>query len=385
MSRRRICVVVTARPSYSRIQTALSAIQRHPDLELQLVVAASALLPRYGSVIEQIQADGFPIDAKVYMVLEGENVTAMAKTTGIGMLELATVLDNRRPDAVVSVADRFETLATATAAAYLNIPLVHVQGGEISGSIDEKVRHAVTKLSDVHLTATRLARERVIRMGEDPATVHATGCPSVDLAALALEAPNLDFDPFERYGGVGPRLDISDGYMVVIQHPVTSEYEMSRAHVEMTLQALDATDVPTLWFWPNVDAGSDGTSTGIRAYRETHEPVNMHFFKNMAPQDFLRLLINGRGIVGNSSVAIRECSFLGVPAVNIGSRQAGRERGGNVVDVNYDTGEIAEAAALQFKNGAVSGEELYGDGKAGDRIADVLASAPLSVAKRLTY
>src|SRR4051794_28303335 len=175
MPKRRVCVVITARPSYSRIKTALEAIREHPDLELQLVVAASALLDRYGNAIQQIEADGFHIDAHVYMVLEGENPTSMAKTTGLGLLELATVFDNLHPDVVVTIADRYETLATSVAAAYMNLPLAHVQGGEVTGSIDEKVRHAITKLADLHLVSTELAAGRVMRMGEDPESVHITG------------------------------------------------------------------------------------------------------------------------------------------------------------------------------------------------------------------
>src|SRR5882672_2878738 len=181
--RRKVCVVVTARPSYSRIKTALKAIQEHPALELQLVVAASALLDRYGKAVSFMIEDGFDIAARVYMVLEGENPAAMAKTTGLGLLELATVFDNLRPDVVVTVADRYETLATAVAASYMNIPVAHVQGGEITGSIDEKVRHAVTKLADMHFVCTVKSSERVIRMGENPSTVFMTGCPSIDLAS----------------------------------------------------------------------------------------------------------------------------------------------------------------------------------------------------------
>src|ERR1051325_6815902 len=180
--RRKVCVVVTARPSYSRIKTALRAIQEHPDLELQLVVAASALLDRYGSAVRYIENDGFDIAARVYMVLEGENLASMAKTTGLGLLELATVFDNLKPDVVITIADRYETLATAVAASYMNIPVAHIQGGEITGSIDEKVRHAVTKLSNLHFVSTRPAAERVIKMGEDPEMVFVTGCPSIDLA-----------------------------------------------------------------------------------------------------------------------------------------------------------------------------------------------------------
>jgi UDP-hydrolysing UDP-N-acetyl-D-glucosamine 2-epimerase len=383
--KRKVCVVITARPSYSRIQSALCAIRHHPDLELQLVVGASALLDRYGSVVKNIEADGFHIDARVYSVLEGENPAAMAKTTGIGLLELATVFDNLRPDVVVTVADRYETLSTAIAAAYMNIAVAHVQGGEVTGSIDEKVRHAITKLADLHLVATEKASERVIRMGEDPSTVFVTGCPSIDLVVEILQCPALNFDVFERYAGVGPTVDMSGEYLVVMQHPVTTEYEMSQLQVVETLHVVADSGIPTLWFWPNVDAGADGTSSGLRAFREQRRPSNIHFFKNMAPPDFLRLLYNCRCLLGNSSVGIRECSFLGVPVVNIGSRQAGRDRGRNVIDATYDRRNIAGALNHHLANGRYPCDPLYGDGHAGPRIAKCLTEASLCIEKKLAY
>jgi UDP-hydrolysing UDP-N-acetyl-D-glucosamine 2-epimerase len=383
--KRNVCVVITARPSYSRVKTALRAIAAHPDLRLQLVIAASALLERYGNVSQYIREDGFEIAARVYSVLEGENLAAMAKTTGLGLLELATVFDNLKPDVVVTVADRYETLSTAVAAAYMNIPVAHIQGGEVTGSIDEKVRHAVTKLSDLHLVSTAKAAERVVRMGEDPASVVVTGCPSIDLAADILTAPALDFDVFAEYGGVGPRFDLTKGYIVVMQHPVTSEYEMARRHIVETLSAVRDLGMPTLWFWPNVDAGADGTSAGIRAFREQCKPANIHFFKNMEPSDFLRLLYNSRCLIGNSSVGIRECSFLGAPVVNIGSRQTGRDRGMNVVDAEYDRHDIMSATQRHLSNGRYPKDSMYGDGHAGPRIATSLHSAELTIQKRLAY
>jgi UDP-hydrolysing UDP-N-acetyl-D-glucosamine 2-epimerase len=383
--KRKICVVVTARPSYSRIRTALKAINDHPDLELQLVVAASALLERYGNAIQAIEHDGFTPRARVYMVLEGENLVTSAKSTGLGLVELATVFDNLKPDAVVTVADRYETLASAVAASYMNIPVVHVQGGEVTGSIDEKVRHAVTKLANLHLVSTEMARQRVIKLGEDPGTVVMTGCPSIDIAAAVAARPELDFDPFEKYGGVGPRGDLSQGYLVVMQHPVTTEYEEARQQIDATLYAVNDVGLPVLWFWPNVDAGSDGTSKGIRVFREREQPDRFHFFRNMFPEDFLRLLCGAKAIVGNSSVAIRECSYLGVPAVNIGSRQHGRERGRNVIDVDHDRTGITGAIREHLRNGRPAPDQLYGDGRAGARIADTLANAELRIEKRLTY
>jgi UDP-hydrolysing UDP-N-acetyl-D-glucosamine 2-epimerase len=385
MPKRRICVLVTARPSYSRIRSALRAIQSHPELELLLVVAASALLERYGNAIQAIEHDGFTPAARVFMVLEGENLVTSAKSTGLGLVELATVFDNLAPDAVVTVADRYETLATAVAASYMNIPVVHVQGGEVTGSIDEKVRHAVTKLANLHLVSTKLARERVIKLGEEPASVIVTGCPSIDIAAEVAARPELDFDPFERYGGVGPREDLSKGFLVVMQHPVTTEYEEARKQVDETLYAVKDSSLPVLWFWPNVDAGSDGTSKGIRVFREKEKPANFHFFRNMLPEDFLRLLCRSTAIVGNSSVAIRECSFLGVPAVNIGSRQAGRERGRNVIDVDHDRRAIAAAIQEHIRRGRSEPDRLYGDGQAGTRIANTLATVDLTIEKRLAY
>lgn len=382
---RKVCVVITARPSYSRIKTALKAINENPDLELQVVIAASALLDRYGTAVNYVENDGFNVAARVYMVLEGENPTSMAKTTGIGLLELATVFDNLKPDLVVTIADRYETIATAIAASYMNIPVVHIQGGEVTGSIDEKVRHAVTKLADLHLVSTSCAAERVEKMGEDSHKIFITGCPSIDIAAEVLPNPSLDFNPFEKYGGVGDLERLLNGYLVVMQHPVTTEYKLAREQVMETLEAVHQIGLPTLWFWSNVDAGSDGTSNGIRSFREAVKPKNMHFFKNMSPTDFLRLLYNSKCLIGNSSVGIRECSFLGVPVVNIGSRQTGRERGKNVIDVEHNFEDIQSAVRRQVEHGRYESDKLYGDGKAGERISQLLAKAPLEIQKRLAY
>lgn len=381
-NKRKICVVITARPSYSRVKTVLKAIKDHDSLELQLVVAASALLDRYGSAVNYIQKDGFEISAKVFNVLEGENLTAAAKTTGIGILELSTVFDNLKPDIVVTVADRFETMATAISASYMNIPLAHIQGGEVTGNIDEKVRHSITKLSDYHFVASESARERVIKLGELPEMVFNTGCPSIDLAKEVL---NTDFNPYEKYGGVGAKPDLSKGYLVVMQHPVTTEYQDSRKHIEETLEAIKELNLPTLWFWPNVDAGADGTSTGIRAFREKNQLPNVHFFKNMEGDDFLALLHNSTGLIGNSSVGIRECAFLGVPVINIGSRQNKRDRGYNVTDINYDRNEIINAVTNVFSKGKAASSDVYGGGQAGEKIASLLESLPLQFHKTITY
>ena len=378
-------MVVTARPSYARIKSVLRAIDVHSDLDLKLVVGASALLERYGEVVTIMRSDGFEPDASVYMVVEGENLVSMAKSTGLGMVELATIFDRVEPDVVVTIADRYETIATAIAASYLNIPVAHIQGGEVTGSIDDKVRHAVTKLSNLHFVSNDEARDRVVSMGEDRGSVFVTGCPSVDLAAEVAADATLDFDPFVKYPGVGVEFKLDEGYVVVLQHPVTTEHATARQDVTETLHAIRDLDLPTFWFWPNVDAGSDELSKGIRLFRETESADNIHFVKNMAPEDFLRLIANSLCVIGNSSVAIRECSFLGVPAVNVGSRQMGRTRGANIVDVECRTSDIERAVRTQIAHGPYPTETIYGNGDAGQRIADLLGALPLEFDKRLTY
>ena len=383
--RRKVCVFVTARASYSRIRSTLAAIERSDSLELQLVAAASAVLRRYGDAVTFMRQDGFQVAAEIHSIIEGESPMTSAKTTGLGLIEAATVLENLAPDIVVSVADRFETMATAIAAAYMHIPLAHVQGGEITGSIDEKVRHSITKLADIHLVSNQKAADRVISMGEAPDQVFVTGCPSIDLAAEIVKSPELDFDLFERYGGVGPNLDLSEGYVMVLQHPVTSQHAEARAQVTETLKAIHRINKPTLWFWPNVDAGSDGVSSGIRKYREQHQPQNIHFFRHVDSLDFLRLALRAKCVIGNSSVAIRECSYLGTPAVNIGDRQLGRDRGANVLDVGHDASQIELAIRNHLRHGAYRSDPLYGDGQAGERIAEHLSTVPLRVEKRLQF
>lgn len=380
---RKVCVVITARASYSRIKGAMLAIQKHSDMQLQLVVSASAMLNRYGEAYKQMEDDGFTIDRKIYSVVEGENPTAMVKTTGLGMIELVTAFEDLQPDVVVTIADRYETIATAIAASYSNIPLAHIQGGEVTGNIDEKVRHAITKLADIHLVASEKAADRVIKMGENPQRVYVTGCPSIDLAAQAI-MPELDFDPIERYGGSGEKKFKPSDYYIVIQHPVTDERGLARQQVTETLKAMYELGKPTYWIWPNADSGSDDTSKGIRIFREKYKPNNIWFFRDIPSRDFLKLLYHSNGIVGNSSVAIRECSFLGVPAINIGSRQSGRDRAENVTDADYSKDSIL--GAINFRKAMPRKRStLYGDGKAGEKIAEVLRTTELTFSKKLTY
>lgn len=385
MSNRKICIVITARASYSRIKTVLRSIKDHPDLELQLVVTSSALLLKYGLVVDYIENDGFKINAKVYNVLEGDSISNSAKTTGLGIIELSSVFDQLTPDIVVTIADRYETIATAIAASFMNIPLAHIQGGEVTGNIDEKVRHSITKLSDYHFVASENAKNRVIRLGENPDYVFNTGCPSIDLAREVLNKKKLEFNPYLKYGGVGALPDYENGYLVVMQHPVTNEYQNSYEQVKITLNAIRKINMTTFWFWPNVDNGSDSISKIIRSYREENELKKVHFFKNMEGLDFLNLLSFSKGLIGNSSVGIRECSFLGIPVINIGSRQNKRDRSQNVIDVDHDETEIINNVNNILSGFEIKSSNLYGKGYSGEIIADLLYRVKLNFSKTIKY
>jgi UDP-hydrolysing UDP-N-acetyl-D-glucosamine 2-epimerase len=381
---RRVCVVVGSRANYTSIKSAMRAIAAHPDLELRLVVGASALLDRYGTVVELIEEDGFRPDQKVFMLIEGETPATMAKSTGLGLLELPTAFEQIEPDVVIAVGDRFETMATALAATYMNIALAHTMGGEISGNIDEPIRHAVTKFAHVHFPACANAAERIIRMGEPPERVHMVGCPRMDLVAEALADGSGDLSTIFAEG-VGGHFQLDQPFLLLSQHPVTQEFGQGVRQITETLMAVKEVELPAVVFWPNADAGSEHVATGIRAFREHYDDSTLHFFKNLSPHDYLQLMSRTACIVGNSSSAIREGSFIGTPAVNIGSRQAGRQRGSNVIDVGYDRQEIIEAVQAQLKHGPYEPEPIYGDGHAGERIADVLADCDLSIDKRMAY
>jgi UDP-hydrolysing UDP-N-acetyl-D-glucosamine 2-epimerase len=380
---RKICIVVNSRANYGRIKSVMRAVADHPELELQLIIGASALLYRFGNVHDIIRDDGFEPVATVYSIVEGETPTTMAKSTGMAIMELATQFENIAPDVVLTVADRFETMATAVAASYMNIPLAHTQGGEVTGSIDESVRHAVTKLSHLHFPATELARDNIIRLGEAPESVHMTGCPAMDVVAkIDLSLPT---DIFERYRGVGANLDPTKPYLVVLQHPVTTEYGQGFAQINQTLEAVAEASLQTAWLWPNVDAGSDDVSKGLRMYRERHDPNWLHFYRNFATEDYARLIKNAVCLVGNSSSALREGSYLGVPAVDVGSRQQGREHGDNVIHAGHAVADIEAAIRAQIAHGPFPGSDLFGDGTAGRRIAGHLAAATFNIQKRLAY
>ncbi len=370
---KKICVVVASRANYGRVKYLMKAIQAHPDLELQLIVGASTLLERFGKAINVIKKDGFTPVRSIHYVIEGETLVTQAKSTGLGIVELSSAFDDLQPDMVVTVADRFETMATAIASTYLNIPLVHLQGGEVSGNIDDRVRHAISKLADVHFVASELSAQRVISMGEDPRFVFNYGCPSMDV--LANEDMSITDELMSRYLGVGRPLDWTKPYILMVQHPVTTSYGQGFEQVSQTLQALKSIpNIQKVIMWPNVDAGSDDVSKGIRHFREFNMQEPIYYYKNFSPEDYARVLSNAACCVGNSSSFIREAAYLGVPSVIVGDRQQGREHGKNVVFARHEHAHIAEQVRAQIAHGRYESDRIFGVGDAGRRIAEELAT-----------
>lgn len=374
---------MASRANYGRVKYVLKAIQKHPSLELQLVVGASVLLDRFGNAVRVIEKDGFVPIRKIYYVIEGENLETQAKSTGLGIIELSTVFEDIRPDVVITVADRYETMATAIAATYLNIPLAHIQGGEITGNIDELVRHAITKLSHYHFPSTEQSRERLIKMGEEPERVVNSGCPSID--TLCHQELSISNEKMEPYGGVGYKIDFAKPYILMMQHPVTTSPEEGRVQVEKTLAALRDRKEQKIVMWPNIDAGSDLVSKGIRIFRDNHHDLNFAYYKNFPPEIYNCILNNAICAVGNSSSFIREASFMGTPTVIVGDRQEGREHGNNVMFAQYNTEDIARCLDNQISHGRYESETIFGQGNAGEVIADYLAKVDLSIHKRMTY
>ena len=384
MPKRKICIVVGSRANYSSIKSAMRAIDNHPALELQVIANASAVLDRYGEVVDLMEKDGFRVDAKVFMLVEGETPATMAKSTGMGLIELPTIFANLNPDIVLTVGDRFETMATALSAAYMNIPLAHTMGGEVSGNIDENIRHAITKFANIHFPASKDAYERILKLGEEPHTVHLVGCPRMDIIAEILDSNSTLSDSVFSIG-VGKNFSLREPFMIVSQHPVTNDYGKGEQQITETLHAVLKAGIPAIVLWPNADAGSEEVSRGIRKFREQHYDAPFHYVKNLAPEVYMPLTTRAQCLIGNSSSGIREGAFIGTPVVNVGSRQRNRERGINVIDAIPQRDAIYDAIQNRLKHGKFKSDPVYGDGKSGKRVADVLAEASLSITKTITY
>ena len=383
--KRKICCVLGHRANYSSIKSVLLAIKKKSDLTLQIILISSAILEKYGSIRKILKSDGLNVNLELPILLEGETPQTMAKTTGLGLIELSTAFSFLRPDIVIVVGDRFETMSTTLAAAYNNIIIAHTMGGELSGTIDESIRHAITKFAHIHFPANSDATRRIIKMGENPKFVFNTGCPRIDIVKDIMNKKkkfNLDYLNKE---GVGDKINFNKNFIILSQHPVTTEYGDAFDQITLTLNAISSLDFQTIILWPNPDAGSDDIAKGIRRFRENNSLKKIRFIKNVPLETYIILMSKTKCLVGNSSSGIREGAYIGTPVVNIGSRQNNRARGKNVLDVKHNIKEISNAIKKQVKHGFYKSEMLYGDGNAGIKIARILNKIDVKVQKTNNY
>lgn len=381
-----ICVFIGSRANYSSIKSALTAIKEHPGLELKIILGGSALVKKYGNLEKILNKDGFRADERIQMLVEGDVPSVMVKTTALGMLGLADAFGRLQPDYVVVIGDRYEVMAPTIAAAYMNIPVAHTMGGEVTGTIDESIRHAITKFAHIHFPANKDSGERIVKMGEERERVFVVGCPRIDTVKRIIDAdPGVPENIFGQCGGVGPEFDLKKPFLLISQHPVTTEYTDAEHQINETIYAAMETKLPIILLWPNSDAGTEGISQGIRKFREKNPDAVLHAFTNLPIDMYVRLMNNTSCLIGNSSSGIREGAFLGTPCVNVGTRQAGRERGSNVIDTGNCRNEILDAVQKQISHGKYASEPIYGDGTAGERIADILYRTEVEVQKRITY
>jgi UDP-hydrolysing UDP-N-acetyl-D-glucosamine 2-epimerase len=380
--KRKVCVILVDRANYGRLKPVMQAIKDHPDLEMQVIAAGTMVLERFDLPVRVVEKDGFPISGQIYVELEGSNPTTMAKSLGFGVVEFASEFRRLAPDLVLIIGDRYEALAATISAAYMNLCIAHIQGGEVSGSIDESARHAISKFAHFHFPSTQRAADYLIQMGEQPKTILAVGCPSSDIARQLARTSAQEL--INSMGSGGP-IDMDKPYSIVIFHPTTTTYGGERAQMDALLQALDRVKMQTILLWPNIDAGSGHVNKSIRSFREKHRPDWLRTLINLMPEDYLRVLAGASCAIGNSSSFVRDASFFGTPVVLVGDRQDGREIDQHVTPVRPTVDAIENAIRAQLAHGRYLPSTLYGDGHVSVQIADALAKLEPYLQKRLDY
>ena len=385
---RKICVVTGYRSDYTKLKSVIKTINDKSDLKLQLLVFGAHLLEDYGTSINDIKSSSTPISYECSSNIEGDTPLAMVKTIGMSIIEISSAYKQLDPDVVLLVGDRYEILAATIAASVANIPVAHIQGGEISGTIDETIRHTVTKLSHIHFPSTSLSKKRILAMGENPKHVFNVGCPAVDYMKKVKYVPKNKLNKLQDLSRL--KIDFKKPYIILIQHPVTTEYEQASSQMKITLEALQDTDIQTVLIYPNPDAGSVEMVRVIRQHRQKYKNNSIIYntYKNINFDSYLNLLKNCSCLVGNSSSGIREAHFFDIPVVNIGSRQSDRERTSNIVDVTHCKRSIKEAVLVSLKKKVSSSENsIYGNGTASEQIGDILSNINLNniFQKKLFY
>ena len=382
--KRKVAVVTGTRAEYGILCPVLRAVEQHPKLQLLLIATGMHLSHEFGYTVQELEKDGFNIEAKVDMLLSNDTSAAMSKSVGIGIIGLAQTWEQVEPDVIVVLGDRVEPLAAAISGSYMNIPVAHIHGGDTGkGGLDESARHAITKFAHIHFPATRKSAERIIAMGEDRWRVHTVGSPALD---TILNEPLLPPEVIARSLGLG----LSQPVILVVQHPVTTQVEEAPEQMRQTLQAIVEFQYPTVVIYPNSDAGGRRMMDVIKQY-EGYPFIKT--FKSLPRREYLSLMRVAGVMVGNSSSGIVEAPSLGLPVVNIGIRQEGRERGQNVTDVAHDRAQVLNAIdkALtdkEFLARVKRCKSPYGDGKTGPRIAEILSKTedtPRLLQKQITY
>jgi len=362
------------------MRATLQAIHNHPKFRLVLIVTGTHLSRKFGNTIHLILKDGFPIGARI-RIPDRTSPRDVARNLGKLVGKIAAILQRIDPDLVLLEGDRYETLACAIAAAYMNVPIAHVSGGDVSGSIDDAARHAITKFANLHFPGTRRSAERIKKMGEEPWRVAMVGTVGAD-----ERVPSASL---ARRVAAELGLRVNRPIILVSQHPVPAEEKQARAQMECTMRALIQLKHQTLVFYPNQDAGADDIISVINRYR--HLPF-IHVIKSLPREEFLALMRIATVMVGNSSAGIVEAPSFKLSAVNIGTRQQGRERAANVVDVAYNTAAIKRAIRIvmnpAFRRKLSHMSNPYRGRKTPQRIAHILATTSLDMRllhKRFTY
>jgi len=365
---RKVSYVTGTRADFGLMQSTLQAIHQHPELSLSLLVTGMHLLAAYGETWREIETDGLTIAAKVSVNLTGGSGVEMANSIGEQVIGFTQALEKEQPDLLLLLGDRGEMLAGAIAALHLNIPIVHIHGGELSGTVDESVRHAISKLAHYHFTATKTSRERLIRMGEKPQHIMVTGAPGLD---AIYKAKLLERGPlFSAYG-----LDAEKPLLLILFHPVVQQAAAAAEQTRALLEAVVDSELQSLVIMPNADAGGATIAEVIHNY-DSQKKIQTAL--HVPRQDFLSLISHSEVMVGNSSSGIIEAASLGTPVVNIGDRQQCRERNENVIDVAPVKQEVFTAIAQAQKMKGMHWDNVYGDGDASQRIVEGLISISLA-------
>lgn len=381
--KRKICVITGTRADYGILHPVMKAIEASKDLSLYIIAIGMHLMKEFGFTVNEIKKDGFKVYKQVDTSYKEDTGLAMADSIGRAVSELSKTFAKLKPDIVVVLGDRGEMLAAAVAANYLNIPVAHLHGGEVSGHVDGLLRHAITKLAHIHLPATEKAKTRILKLGEEPWRTFVAGAPALD-RILHEKLPKKK-EVIEKY-----KINLGRPFLILLQHPVIVEGNNSAEQMKVSLEAIKGFNLQTMAVYPNADAGGRRMIDVIREYEGNNY---IQAVKSIPHKDYLGLMKIASVLIGNSSSGIIEAPSFGLAAVNIGSRQNGRERGVNVIDVPHDKNAIIQAIkkALYdkgFRTRVSKGKNPYGDGNAAERIVKILSKIRLGkilLQKQMTY